>query len=93
MHALKSGMDVKAYAEKVGRARNTVGTEVRAARVAVTVPDIGHGTSHHILNEIHAAPFFLWPALVAAAAAEEWRKLAAKVSNDLPPSGGAHHTA
>jgi hypothetical protein len=40
MHALHSGMDVKAYAESVVRARTTVQDEVKAARVADAVTDI-----------------------------------------------------
>ena len=42
MHALKSGMDVKAYAEKVGRPRQSVSVEVCAARVADSVPHMWH---------------------------------------------------
>jgi hypothetical protein len=44
-HALGSRMDVKAYAESVGRARQTVDNEARAARVAQTVPEVGHAAA------------------------------------------------
>jgi len=40
-HALNSGMDVKAYAASVGRARTTVHDEVYAAEVARAVPQCG----------------------------------------------------
>jgi ParB/RepB/Spo0J family partition protein len=66
MHALHSGMDVKAYAESVGRARTSVHNEVYAAKVADTVPHMGNELSNYFrhLTEIHAAPLFLWPVLV-----------------------------
>jgi hypothetical protein len=68
MHALRSGMDVKAYAASVGRARTTVQREAYAAEVASAVPIDGHELdqlSTHLV-EIHAAPQWLWPALVRA---------------------------
>jgi hypothetical protein len=57
-------MDVKGYATKVGRKRTTIESEVRAARVAAVVTDIGHELSDHFsqLVEIHAARPWLWPA-------------------------------
>jgi hypothetical protein len=66
MHALHSGMEVKAYAESIGRARTSVSSEVLAARVADAVTHVGHDLSSHFkaLVEIHAAPRWLWPALV-----------------------------
>jgi hypothetical protein len=67
MHALKSGMSVRAYAERVGRPHKSVDNEARAARVAAACADIGT-LSHFAFSEIHAAPSFLWPALVEAAA-------------------------
>jgi hypothetical protein len=70
MHALKSGMSVRDYAAKVGRAKGTVDHEMRAAKVASGCPDIGTLGSYQ-LSEIHAAPSWLWPALVAHAAADE----------------------
>jgi hypothetical protein len=40
MHALNSGLDIRSYARNSGRKENTVGNEVKAARVAA-VTDIG----------------------------------------------------
>lgn len=71
MHALNSGMDIKAYAASVGRARTTVQDEVKAARVAATVTDIRHG-DFQTLVAIHVAPEWLWPAMVEAMVAENW---------------------
>lgn len=68
MHALKSGMSVRAYAERVGRAHKSVDNEVRAARVAASCAIGGTLVEATQLSEIHAAPSFLWPALVEAAA-------------------------
>lgn len=76
MHALRSGMDVKAYAESVGRAkqRRNVHNEVMAARVAKFVEDVFHDLSKYFsqLVEIHAAPGWLWSALVVAMTEEGW---------------------
>jgi hypothetical protein len=73
MHALHSGQDGKSYAEKVGRARGTVRNEIYAARVAAAVSDVGHATERFAqLVEIHAAPGWLWPALVAAMLGKGW---------------------
>ena len=57
-------MDVKAYAASVGRAQRTVANEVWAAEVAA-VADVGN-ESFSQLVEIHAAPKWLWAALVNA---------------------------
>jgi hypothetical protein len=61
-HALRSGIDVKAYAKSVGRVRTTVQKEVEAARVAEAVTHMGHDLSDHFrtLVEIHAAPSCYW---------------------------------
>lgn len=74
MHALRSGMDIERYAEKVGRKRGTVRNEVYAAKVASAVSDIGHDLADHFsqLVEIHAAPPWLWPSLVRAMLAKGW---------------------
>ena len=66
LHALNRGKDVKAYAESVGRARQSVSNEVLAARVAQAVPHVGRDLSNYFrhLTEIHAAPKWLWSALV-----------------------------
>ena len=68
LHALNSGMDGKAYAVSVGRSQPTIAREISAARVAGAVTDIGYevGDRFSQLVEIHAAPDWLWPALVAA---------------------------
>jgi hypothetical protein len=70
-HALRSGMDVKAYAERVGRKRETVRNEVYAAEVC-SVAHVGHDGYFKTLVEIHSAPKWLWPALVSAMAAGGW---------------------
>ncbi len=73
-HALGSGLDCKAYAGAVGRARTTVQREVYAAEVASSVPISGHALASQVtqLAEIHAAPKGLWPALVAELVAKDW---------------------
>jgi|GEM_PF-902990 len=90
MHALKSGMSVRGYAERVGRAHKSVDNEVRAARVTASCAHVGT-LDYRALSEIHAAPSFLWPALVEAAAAEEWtvervRKAVAAVKDAPQPA-------
>lgn len=74
LHALRSGMDVRAYAKACGRKENTVGNGAKAARVAETVTDIGDEVSRHFsqLVEIHAAPPWLWPSLVRAMLDKGW---------------------
>ena len=65
MHALHSGMGVKAYATDVGRNRATVSTEVCAARVAeACATHVAQDLSDYFraLTEIHAAPRWLWSA-------------------------------
>ena len=96
MHALHSGMDVKAYAESVGRARTTISSEVRGAAVADLVTDIGHDLSKHFsqLVEIHAAPRWLWSALVGKMVADEMtveatRTMVAEVKDAVEPPGWA----
>src|SRR6516165_12272767 len=79
LHALRSvvdgaKLDVKAYAAKAGRARQTVQNEVMAARVANAVPHVGHELvdRYKALVKIHAAPQWLWPALVEAMVGGKW---------------------
>ena len=74
MHALHSGKDVKAYAASVGRARTTVHDEVYAAEVIEAVPHMRNDLTGYFrhLTEIHAAPRWLWPALVSALVTNEW---------------------
>jgi ParB/RepB/Spo0J family partition protein len=73
LHALHSGMDVKAYAESVGRKQQSVSNEVLAARVREAVPHVGYELSGYFrhLTEIHAAPRWLWPALVENLVSED----------------------
>jgi ParB-like nuclease domain len=73
-HALHSGMEIKAYAESVGRARQTVDMEVQAARVADAVLHVQHDLADRwrCLREIHAAPYWLWPSLVPALLDKHW---------------------
>ncbi|UHC14453.1 hypothetical protein LRS73_18060 [Methylobacterium currus] len=96
MHALWSGMDMKAYAESVGRPRKTVSNEVLAARVAETVARVGHdltGRSKALVG-IHAAPRWLWPALVErlvteGLTVEVTRKLVADLKDVAAPPAWA----
>ena len=66
-HAAQSGMDLKAYAEASGKARTTLSDKVKAYRV-LAVTHVGHEDARdnwRNLAEIHAAPNWLWKALVA----------------------------
>ena len=70
-----AGRSIDAYARAVGRAPQTVHTEVRAARVAEISPQGGisllvNRTKH--LAEIHAAPESCWPALVERLVDNQW---------------------
>lgn len=74
MHALKSGMTGRDYAKAAGIHEATLSERVRAARVAETVMDIHNDLSaqwQH-LSAIHAAPRWLWSALVSALIDNEW---------------------
>ena len=73
IHALNSGMDVKAYAASVGRERTTVLRETYAAEVA-SVCHVAHDLSDQFraLSEVHAAPRWLWSALVSAMVESKW---------------------
>ena len=60
-------MDVRAYAELTGRKFTTVQREIQAASVAKACTDIDTQAQHFSqLVEIHAAPQWLWLALVRA---------------------------
>jgi hypothetical protein len=76
MHALKAkaqGIDVKVYAEKVGRKQQTVLEETWAARVSLSVnKNVLVGDHFHTLKVIHAAPYWLWPALVQTMVEKGW---------------------
>lgn len=102
MHALgatekgKHGQSVKAYAGAVGRAPQTVALEVQAARVAAEVSTRVETSEivekHRHLAEIHAAPRWLWPALVErlvteGLTVEATRKVVADLKDvEAPPS-------
>jgi hypothetical protein len=66
MHALHSGITERAYADEIGRSKSSVHEEMAAAKVADVCPDIRATLSKHwqCLVAIHAAPRWLWPALV-----------------------------
>jgi protein gp37/ParB-like chromosome segregation protein Spo0J len=74
MHALHSEMDGKAYAASVGRKQQSVAQEICAARVFEAVPNVRYDVSDRFsqLFVIHAAPSWLWPALVEAMAKDGW---------------------
>lgn len=75
LHALGSGLDVKAYAAAIGKARTTLQDRVKAARVFQAVTDIRHDAIKDRwphLAELHAAPAWLWPALAAELVARGW---------------------
>jgi ParB-like chromosome segregation protein Spo0J len=80
LHALHSGMDVKAYAASIGRVRSTVHNEVYAAEVAEAVPYVWNELSKvfsHLI-EVHAAPRWLWSALVEKLIADDLSVVATK---------------
>ena len=66
-HAAQSGMDLKAYAEQAGKARPTLQFRVQAYRVSHETHVSFDKASDNWRNlaEIHAAPNWLWKALVA----------------------------
>jgi hypothetical protein len=74
LHATEKGKwqdSVLSYAKSVGRPERSVRNEVHAAEVLDTVPgefaDVGELSARFSqLVEIHAAPQWLWPALVKA---------------------------
>lgn len=73
-HAAESGMDLKAYAEKSGKAYKALYNKTTAFRVAA-VSHVGIGTvadSWRNLAEIHAAPEWLWGALVKQMIESGW---------------------
>lgn len=74
LHALKSGMSGRAYAESVGHAHRTVADEIAAAEVAEACADIRPELGNHFsqLVTIHAAPKWLWPMLVDVMLGKQW---------------------
>lgn len=92
-HAAQSGMDLKAYAEQAGKARSTLGFKVCAYRVLASVLHMKHADAQdnwRNLAEIHAAPNWLWKALVAEMLEQSWtvaitRKRVANVKDAKAP--------
>ena len=73
-HAAESGMNLKEYAEAVGKVRATLNHKVHAWRV-FSLTHMGHDqarTSWRNLAEIHAAPKWLWAALAERMIEKEW---------------------
>jgi ParB-like chromosome segregation protein Spo0J len=91
MHALRSGMEIKAYAARIGRPHQTVYDEVYAAEVVEAVPHMRNELAnipYKTLGAIHVAPRWLWPALGSAVVAGHWTveqaKAAVRRLKDLP---------
>lgn len=73
-HAAESGMDLKAYAEASGKERKNLQNKLHAWRV-LSVSHMGHAEvadSWRNLAEIHAAPNWLWSALVKQMIESSW---------------------
>ena len=74
-HAAESGMDLKAYAEMVGKKRTTLQDKMYAYEVMRSVPDVRHKDlcdNWSQLTVIHAAPSWLWYALVQQMIEDSW---------------------
>ena len=67
IHAAQSGMDLKAYAEASGKVYQTLVKKLWAWRVVsvIHVDNENAQDNWRNLAEIHAAPNWLWKALVA----------------------------
>ena len=75
LHALGSGLDQKAYAEKIGKARTTLQHRWHAAEVLSVVPDVGHDqakNSWRAIAELFSAPRWLWKPFVSRLVGEGW---------------------
>lgn len=73
-HAAESGMDLKSYAEMAGKDRSTLARKVMGWRV-LSVCHVAHAQvydSWRNLAEIHAAPKWLWVALVTKMVGSSW---------------------
>lgn len=73
-HAAESGMDLKAYAERAGKPYKALYNKLTAYRVAA-VSHVGNETfldSWRNLAEIHAAPKWLWSAMVEKMIEDGW---------------------
>jgi hypothetical protein len=71
MHALRSGLSVRDYADRAGRSKSAVQFERQAAQVAMAVSTSVDSDKARHLAEPHAAPALLWPALVSALVAHD----------------------
>ena len=65
LHALRSGLTQEAYGKAIGLSQDSISIRVKAGRVASTTRVVIPDRWRH-LAEIHAAPAWLWPALVEA---------------------------
>ena len=68
-------MDLKAYAEQAGKKRTTLQDKMYAYEVMSAVPDIRHETIKDCWSQlatIHAAPQWLWSALVKQMVESGW---------------------
>lgn len=66
-HAAQSGMDLKSYAEMAGKARQNLSLKVLAYRVMAACNTCSTDQAREVwrnLAEIHAAPKWLWRAMV-----------------------------
>ena len=76
IHALRSGVSGSEYARSVGRTQQSVALEIQAAKVyeATThvVTKVQAQLAWRNLAEIHAAPQWLWTALVQQMIADSW---------------------
>jgi ParB family chromosome partitioning protein len=82
-HALRSGMEIKAYAARIGRPHQTVYDEVYAAEVAEAIPHMRNelaNVAYKTLGAIRVAPRWLWPALGSAVVAGHWTVEQAKAA-------------
>jgi hypothetical protein len=103
MHALHAkaehGIDLKVYADKIGKNEKTLHTKVRAARVADNLDiEIDVRSCWSQLAELHPAPRWLWRSLVSRLVAEGWAaRVAASVTDigdaDLRPSASREEEA
>jgi hypothetical protein len=66
LHAIWSGMTQRAYADKMGFAKSTLQDRCKAAEVWTDIRPTASDAPFAQLVEIHAAPRWLWSALVSA---------------------------
>lgn len=87
-HAAESGLDLKTYAEVVGKARTSLSHKALAYRV-YAVTHMGHDLRDRwrCLAELHAAPSWLWPALAAELVERGWT--VETTASSAPSRGGS----